>query len=376
MKKAKMFFAVLMVAALVLSLASCNEKKNDTTGSSQDTSGGSPETSTTSSEPDTGTAGGVKPVILVISFGTSYNDNRELSIGAIEADIAAKFPNYEIRRAFTSQIIIDILKDRDKINIDNVKEAMDRLVADGVKEVIIQPTHVMNGFEYNDVVDEVRSYKDKFETLKFGKQLLASNADYEDVVKAMQSAMKAHDDGNTAFVLVGHGSEHPANIAYTRLQNEFKEADLKQYFIGTVEAEPSYDEVLEALKESGYKKVVLAPFMVVAGDHANNDICGEEDDAWMTMLKKEGFEVVPHVEGIGQIAEIRDIYVRHVESAISTPAIVGPVTGEHLNAGTYTGIEVASSSSMFKIIDCRLDVAEDGSMTAVLTLNGKGYGKL
>lgn len=373
MKKAKMFFAVVMVAALVLSLASCNDKKDNqnSSASSEEPTSSNTTASELPSEPAV-----KKPVILVVSFGTSYNDNRELSIGAIEADIAAAFPDYEIRRAFTSQIIIDILKDRDKINIDNVTEAMDRLVADGVKEVIIQPTHVMNGYEYNDVVNEVRAYKDKFDTLKFGKQLLASNTDYANVVKAVSDAMKPNDDGKTAFVLVGHGTEHPANITYTRLQNEFKEADLKQYFIGTVEAEPDYESVLEALKESGLKKVVIAPFMVVAGDHANNDICGDEDDAWKTMLTKEGFEVVPLVEGIGQNPEIRKIYVEHVRNAISTPAVVGPVTGEHLNPGTYNGIEVSSSSSMFKIVDCVLTVNEDGTMSAVLTLSGKGYGKL
>lgn len=371
-----MFFAVIMVAAMVLSLASCNEKKdnqNSTTSSKESTS--SDTSSNTSTELPSEPAV-KKPVILVISFGTSYNDNRELSIGAIEADIAVAFPDYEIRRAFTSQIIIDILKERDKINIDNVTEAMDRLVADGVKEVIIQPTHVMNGYEYDDVVNEVRAYKDKFDTLKFGKQLLASNLDYENVVKAVTNAMKSHDDGQTAFVLVGHGTEHPANITYTKLQNEFKEAEFNQYFIGTVEAEPDYESVLEALKESGLKKVVLAPFMVVAGDHANNDICGDEDDAWKTMLTKEGFEVVPHVEGIGQNPEIRKIYVEHVRNAISTPAVVGPVMGEHLNPGTYNGIEVSSSSSMFKIVDCVLTVSEDGTMNAILTLSGKGYGKL
>lgn len=371
-----MFFAVIMVAAMVLSLASCNEKKdnqNSTTSSKESTS--SDTSSNTSTELPSEPAV-KKPVILVISFGTSYNDNRELSIGAIEADIAVAFPDYEIRRAFTSQIIIDILKERDKINIDNVTEAMDRLVADGVKEVIIQPTHVMNGYEYDDVVNEVRAYKDKFDTLKFGKQLLASNLDYENVVKAVTNAMKSHDDGQTAFVLVGHGTEHPANITYTKLQNEFKEAEFNQYFIGTVESEPDYESVLEALKESGLKKVVLAPFMVVAGDHANNDICGDEDDAWKTMLTKEGFEVVPHVEGIGQNPEIRKIYVEHVRSAISTPAVVGPVMGEHLNPGTYNGIEVSSSSSMFKIVDCVLTVNEDGTMSAILTLSGKGYGKL
>lgn len=378
MKKTKMFFAVLMVAALVLSLSSCGKKPDPTPSVTPDPSEGNTQQSSTDTDSSMGSEGpkAAKPVILVVSFGTSYNDNRELSIGAIEADIAAAFPDYEVRRAFTSQIIINILKERDQIQIDNVAEAMERLVADGVKEVLVQPTHVMNGHEFDDVVKEVKEYKTHFDTLKFGKQLLANQADYEDVVKAISSAMESHRDDKTAFVFVGHGTDHPANITYTKLQNEFREADLKQFFIGTVEADPDYESVLKDLKESGLTRVVLAPLMVVAGDHANNDICGEEDDAWMSLLKAEGFEVIPHVEGLGQYADIRKIYVNHVRKALEATAIVGPVTGEHLNPGTYSGIEVSSSSSMFKIVDCTLTVGEDGQMSAVLTLSGKGYGKL
>lgn len=385
MKKAKVLFVVLMAAVIALSLTACGEGNTTTPAPTEDsktgnTTSSAPSEATTTTEATTETTTAApeakKPVILVVSFGTSYNDNRELTIGAIEADIAAAFPAYEIRRAFTSQIVIDILKERDQIMIDNVTEAMERLVADGVKDVIIQPTHVMNGYEFDDVLKEVKAYQDKFESLKFGRHLLANNSDYEAVVAALTSAMANHDDGTTAFVFVGHGTEHHANATYARLQGFFKDAEKSQYFIGTVEAEPDYESVLEALKESGLKRVVLAPLMVVAGDHANNDICGDEDDAWKTMLTAEGFEVIPHVEGLGQYADIRKIYVAHVQKAIDTPAVIGPVTGDMLNAGTYEGIEVSSSSSMFKIVACTLTVAEDGKMTAVLTLSGKGYAKL
>lgn len=379
-----MIFVVLMATVMVISMVACNDSKDTKTETSVQNTTKQPESSAapttqpassaeaTTTEPEKT----IKPVILVVSFGTSYNDNRDLTIGAIENEIASAFPDYEVRRAFTSQIIIDILKKRDSLVIDNVIEAMDRLVADGVKEVVVQPTHVMNGFEFDDVVKEVKQYKDKFESLKFGKQLLANQSDYEDVMNALIKETASFDDGNTAFVFVGHGTEHKANVTYEKLQKVFNENDKKHYLIGTVEAEPTYDTVLAALKESEKQRVFLAPLMVVAGDHANNDICGDEDDAWKVMLTKEGFEVIPHVQGLGQYADVRKIYVDHVKKAMDSPSVIGPVTGALLNPGEYRGIEVDSSSSMFKIVDCVLTVAEDGSMSAVLTLSGKGYAKL
>lgn len=379
MKKTRSFLAVLAIAVLVLALTACGSNQDPSTTSpasnSTETTTTSAETATTSqtAEATTEETNAEKPVILVISFGTSYGDSRELTIGAIESEIQSKFPEYEVRRAFTSEIIKDIMKTRDGIEVDNVAEAMDRLIADGVKEVIIQPTHVMNGFEYDDIVNEVKTYKDNFETIKFGKPLLTSENDFLAVINALSTELSEYDDGATAFVFVGHGTEHPANAVYSRLQGYFTDAEKPHYIVGTIEAHPDYEDVLEALKETGMTKVALAPLMVVAGDHANNDILGDEEDSWKVMLESEGFEIIPVLRGLGQYQGIRDIYVSHVQKSIDTPTIIGPVTGEHLAAGTYEAIEVSSSSSMFKIVDASVTVDDDGKMTATVTLSGKGY---
>lgn len=257
-----------------------------------------------------------KPVLLVVSFGTSYNDSRDITIGAIENALQSAYPAYEVRRAFTSQIIIDKLKERDNLEIDNVTEAMDRLVADGVKEVVIQPTHVMSGYEYDDVVAEVTPYKDKFTSFKIGEPLLISDADYDNVVAAVTAKTAAYDADGTAIVFMGHGTEHNANATYAKLQQKLIAAGRENYFIGTVEAEPAVEEVLALVQASGAKKVVLLPLMIVAGDHANNDMAGDEEDSWKTIFTAAGFEVECVLEGLGQDPAIQQMFVEHAGAAM------------------------------------------------------------
>ena len=257
-----------------------------------------------------------KHVILAVSFGTSYNDSREKTIGGIEKAIAAAYPDYEVRRAFTSQIIIDKLKERDKIEIDNVTEALDRLVADGVKEVIVQPTHVMSGFEYDDVVEEVEKYNDKFDSIKISSPLLTSDEDYTELVEALKAETAEYNEEGTAIVFMGHGTEHESNATYAKLQGVFEDAGMDNYIVGTVEAEPSLEDVVAILKEKGYNKVVLEPLMVVAGDHANNDMAGDEEDSWKTLIEAEGYEVECVLRGLGEFPEVQQIYIKHLAEVI------------------------------------------------------------
>ncbi|MBQ3199449.1 MAG: sirohydrochlorin cobaltochelatase [Firmicutes bacterium] len=258
-----------------------------------------------------------KPVLLTVSFGTSYNDNRDLSIGAVETALADAYPEYEVRRAFTAQIVIDILEDRDGHEIDNVEEAMERLVADGVKEVVVMPTHVMNGFEYDDIVKEVGKYADKFDSLKIGTGLLTDAADYEEVVKVLAEETAAYNTEKTAVVFMGHGTHHEANATYTTLQEALNAAGYNNYFVGTVEGAPLVDEVLAKVDAGDYDKVVLLPLMIVAGDHANNDMAGDEEDSWKTVFANAGYEVECVLNGLGQYEGIRKMIVDHAGETIA-----------------------------------------------------------
>lgn len=260
----------------------------------------------------------VKPAILVVSFGTSFNDSRHITIGAIESAIREKFPDYDVRRAFTSQIIIDKLKERDGVVIDNVEEALDRLVADKVQEIVVQPTHLMNGYEYDDLAKALESYKDKFKKIAFGEPLLSSDDDYYKVIAALASVSERYDDGKTALVFMGHGTEAESNKVYSTLQDKLTAEGKKNYFIGTVEATPSIEDVLKGVKAAGLKKAVLRPLMVVAGDHANNDMADLEDpESWASQLTAAGIEVECVLEGLGQIVEIDDLYAAHAADAIA-----------------------------------------------------------
>ena len=257
--------------------------------------------------------------ILVVSFGTSFNDSRRLTIGGIEEAIEKANPDWSVRRAFTAQIIIDHVKKRDGEVIDNVTEALDRAVANGVKTLVIQPTHLMHGYEYDDLVAEVATYTDKFEKVVIADPLLTSDEDFEKVAKIITKETETYDDGETAICFMGHGTEHESNAAYMKMQTTLKELGYDNYYIGTVEAEPSFEDVIDLVKKAGkYKKAVLKPLMVVAGDHANNDMAGDEEDSWKSLFVAAGFEVEPVVSGLGQISEIQEIYVEHTKTAIDS----------------------------------------------------------
>ena len=260
----------------------------------------------------------VKPVILVVSFGTSYNDNRELSIGAVEADIQAAYPDWEVRRAFTAQTIIDILAERDGIQTDNVTQAMERLVADGVKRVVLQPTHLMHGYEYDDVMTEIAPYIGQFDSFAVGEPLLSSIEDYEGVIDALLAENENVGSEDVALVFMGHGTEHFANACYSQLQAMMHAEGYENAFVGTVESFPTVDDMLSQVAEFGASKVILQPLMVVAGDHANNDMAGDEEDSWKTAFTEAGYEVECVIEGLGQNPAIRAIYVEHVGAAIES----------------------------------------------------------
>ena len=256
--------------------------------------------------------------LLVVSFGTSYNDNRRETIGAIEKAMQAAFPELSVRRGFTSQIIIDHVNKRDGEKIDNVTEALDRAVDNGVKTLVVQPTHLMNGLEYNDLKDELAGYSDSFDKIALGEPLLTSDEDFQKVADAIVEVTKEYDDGETAICFMGHGTEAESNQVYSKMQQVLTDGGHKNYFVGTVEATPSLEDVIAAVKESGCKKVVLRPLMIVAGDHANNDMAGDEDGSWKTEFEKAGFEVTTVVEGLGSIPAIQDILVAHAQAAVDS----------------------------------------------------------
>ena len=255
--------------------------------------------------------------LLVVSFGTSFNDNRRETIGAIEKAMIGAFPEYSVRRAFTSQIIIDHVRSRDGEVIDNVTEALERAVSNGVKQLVVQPTHLMDGFEYNDLVDELASYSDAFEKIAVGTPLLTAEEDFGAVADAITAAMQGYDDGETAIVFMGHGTEAASNRVYPQMQALLTDRGCVNYFIGTVEAEPSLADVLAAVQQSGsFRRVVLRPLMVVAGDHANNDMAGDDADSWKSVFQAAGYDVECVLEGLGSDEAIRQLYVVHARAAM------------------------------------------------------------
>ena len=273
--------------------------------------------------------------ILVVSFGTSFNDSRVDDIKGIEDAIQKAYPDWSVRRAFTAQIIMNHVQARDGEFIDNMDQALERAVANGVKNLVVQPTHLMHGAEYDELAAAVGKYEDQFETVKIAEPLLGEvgkdasvvNMDKAAVAKAVleaavadagyESLAQAQEDG-TAFVFLGHGTSHAAKVSYSQMQTQMTDIGCVNAFIGTVEGEPeetSCEAVIEAVAQAGYKKVILRPLMVVAGDHANNDMAGEED-SWKSVLEHEGYEVECLVEGMGQLKGIRDIYISHVQAAV------------------------------------------------------------
>lgn len=277
--------------------------------------------------------------ILVVSFGTSFNDSRVDDIKGIEDAIQAANPDWSVRRAFTAQIIINHVQARDEEFIDNMDQAMERAVSNGVKNLVIQPTHLMHGAEYDELMEVVEAYQGQFETVKVAEPLLGEvgtdatviNADKEAVAKALTRAAvtdagydsldSAKEDG-AAFVFMGHGTYHTAKVSYTQMQSQMEALGYDNVFIGTVEGDPeetSCEAVIDAVAQAGYKKVILRPLMVVAGDHANNDMAGEEEDSWLSMFSASGsFDSVDvQIVGLGSIEDIQKLYVEHTAKVMS-----------------------------------------------------------
>lgn len=333
--------------------------------------------------------------LLVVSFGTSFNDNRVATIKAIEDDMAKAFPDWDVRRSFTANIIIEHIYRRDGEQIDDVKEALDRAVRAGVKDLVVQPTHLMNGYEYGDLRNMLeKKYADKFDSIKIGAPLLTSDDDFAKVAEAMVAATAGVDDEKTAICFMGHGTEAASNAIYNKMQKIIQAGGHENYFIGTVDetkTAATLDDVVKAVKAGGYEKVVLRPMMIVAGDHANNDMAGDEADSWKNTFIASGFDaenVICQVNGLGEIKAVRDLLIAHAKAAVNLEDTditsepnpenpdneMEPEPSKELADGTYT-IDVESDSAMFKVIACELTV-KDGKMTAKLTLSGTGYDQM
>ena len=278
--------------------------------------------------------------LLVVSFGTSFNDSRAKDIKGVEDALQAAYPDWSVRRAFTAQIIINHVQARDGEKIDNMQQAMDRAVANGVKNLVVQPTHLMHGAEYDEMMEMIDDYRDKFESVAVAEPLLGEvgadatviNEDKEAVAKAVtaeavatagyDSAEAAAKDG-TAFVFMGHGTSHTAKVSYSQMQTAMQTLGYDNVFIGTVEGEPestSCENVIEAVKAAGYTKVVLRPLMVVAGDHANNDMAGADEDSWLSQFEASGaFDSVDcQIAGLGGVADVEQLYIAHTKAAIDS----------------------------------------------------------
>ena len=278
--------------------------------------------------------------LLVVSFGTSFNDSRVADIKSIEDALQAANPDWSVRRAFTAQIIINHIQARDGEKIDNMEQALERAVANGVKQLVVQPTHLMHGAEYDEMCAAIEKVRDKFESVEIAEPMLGEvgsdatiiNADKEAVAKAVvaaalsesgyESTAAAKEDG-VAYVLMGHGTAHVAKVTYSQMATQMDKLGYENVFIGTVEGEPedtSCEAVIAAVKEAGYTTVVLRPLMVVAGDHANNDMAGADEDSWKTMFEAAGLTVNCQISGLGRIADVQALYVAHTKAAIDAIA--------------------------------------------------------
>ena len=280
--------------------------------------------------------------ILVVSFGTSFNDSRAEDIKGIEDALQTAYPDWAVRRAFTAQIIINHVQARDDEKIDNMDQALQRAVDNGVKNLVVQPTHLMHGAEYDEMVEAIDSYKDKFESVAIAEPMLGEvgddatviNDDKKAVAQAITDAavkeagyddMAAAATDGVAFVFMGHGTSHTANVTYDQMQTQMENLGFTNAFIGTVEGEPedtACEAVIEKVKDAGFKKVVLRPLMVVAGDHANNDMAGDDEDSWKTQFVESGaFDSVDvQIEGLGRIEAVEQLYVAHTKDAIDSIA--------------------------------------------------------
>ena len=337
--------------------------------------------------------------LLVVSFGTSFNDSRSADIGGIEKALQEAYPDWSVRRAFTAQIIINHVQARDDEKIDNVDQALERAVANGVKNLVVQPTHLMHGAEYDELVETLGNYKDKFETVTVAEPLLGEvgadaavvNEDKAKVAEAITSeavktagfdSLDAAKEDGTAFVFMGHGTSHTAKISYSQMATQMNDLGYDNVFIGTVEGEPeetACENVIEDVKAAGYKHVVLRPLMVVAGDHANNDMAGDDDDSWKSQFEASGYfdKIDTQISGLGEIDAIQQIYVDHTKNAIE--ALGNIVTSSEsttgaLEDGIYTA-KFNTDSSMFHVNEAKNGCGEltvkDGKMSIHISLVSK-----
>ena len=338
--------------------------------------------------------------LLVVSFGTSFNGSRAADIGGIEKALQTAYPDWSVRRAFTAQIIINHVQARDDEKIDNMDQALQRAVDNGVKNLVVQPTHLMHGAEYDELTEAVESYKDKFESVTIAEPLLGEVGDSDDAVnddkKAVAEAITAEavktagydslevaEADGTAFVFMGHGTSHTAKISYSQMQSQMNDLGYDNVFIGTVEGKPedtACEAVIEKIKEAGYKKVVLRPLMVVAGDHANNDMAGDDEDSWKSQFEASGAfdKIDTQIAGLGEISAIQDLYVAHTKAAMDgNDAAVSEESEETagtLEDGTYEA-EFDTDSGMFHVNEANdgkgILTVKDGKMTIHISLVSK-----
>ena len=338
--------------------------------------------------------------LLVVSFGTSFNGSRAADIGGIEKALQTAYPDWSVRRAFTAQIIINHVQARDDEKIDNMDQALQRAVDNGVKNLVVQPTHLMHGAEYDELTEAVESYKDKFESVTIAEPLLGEVGDSDDAVnddkKAVAEAITAEavktagydslevaEADETAFVFMGHGTSHTAKISYSQMQSQMNDLGYDNVFIGTVEGKPedtACEAVIEKIKEAGYKKVVLRPLMVVAGDHANNDMAGDDEDSWKSQFEASGAfdKIDTQIAGLGEISAIQDLYVAHTKAAMDgNDAAISEESEETagtLEDGTYEA-EFDTDSGMFHVNEANdgkgILTVKDGKMTIHISLVSK-----
>ena len=339
--------------------------------------------------------------ILVVSFGISFNDSRVADIKGIEDAIQEANPSWSVRRAFTAQIIINHVQARDGEKIDNMDQALERAVANGVKNLVVQPTHLMHGAEYDELVEAVNNYSDKFESVKIAEPLLGEVGDDATVVnedkkavaeiltaEAVKTAgfdsLDAAKEEGTAFVFMGHGTSHTAKISYSQMQAQMEQLGYENVFIGTVEGEPedtACEAVIEKLKNAGYKKVILRPLMVVAGDHANNDMAGDDEDSWKSQFTASGYfdSVDTQISGLGRIEAIQQIYIDHTKDAIDSLGNLESTSTTESTVGTLEdGVYTAkfdTDSSMFHVNEADegrgILTVENGKMTIHISLVSK-----
>lgn len=255
----------------------------------------------------------MKKAIVVVSFGTSYEDTRKKTIEAIERGIAETYKDYQVFRAFTSKIIIKKLRENENMIVPTVKEAMEKLVEEGYTDVVIQPTHIINGIENENMLEDLSFYAKRFSSFRIGKPLLSDIEDYKQLVNCIVE--ENHVGEEEAILLMGHGTSHHANAVYPAVDYTFRAEGYSNIYMATVEGYPTIEDAMGLMEKNNYKKVILIPFMIVAGDHAKNDMAGDEEDSWKSILEKAGYEVDCKLQGLGELEVVQEMFVRHIKEA-------------------------------------------------------------